>query len=843
MKKAIYLLMWLGTFCAMAQNKVVESYSLREPIALRKPVMNDTINLQGGAYEKKMLLKTPISLSAEKGKSEVMVTDTTGYLLLEKPEKEASIYLSRFFVSTDRFAKVKLKVTSPNYLDVYIDGTKTKSKETLEDSISLAGNIQMDLRLEPATRYEVVVKLLTASDDQTDPAVKCEIINDNQESKAQIELATSMKKRFLLPNTVFGKRVNSVSLSHDGKYLLTRYSDYYDLSHSRNYTTLTETKSGRVLLTEMGKNLRWMPKSNKLYYTVIAEEGVDLITLDPKTMTETTLFEGIYGESFTWSPNEDYLIYTPVESAPYEQGALIRVDNPGDRIPNTRNSWFLSKYDIAKGVSEQITFGNHSTHLQDIRPDGKKLIYTTSRDNYTQRPFSLSSMYEIDLETLAVDTLLSDEPFMGNAHYSPDGKTIVMVAGPEAYGKIGMNCGNHPIPNNYDQQAFLMDLSTRKITPISKEFNPSLSFHSWNEYDGNIYFKADDEDCVNVYRYNVKQAQWEKLDLMVDVVRSFTLSEENTLAAYTGVGIDYSTKAYWFDIKSQKSKLLADPMQKTLSEIELGKVEDWAFTNSEGTSIKGTICYPPQFDQTKKYPLIVYYYGGTTPTQRVMESPYAAQLFASRGYVVYVVQPSGTIGFGQEFSARHVNAWGKRTANDIIEGTKKLCETHSFINDHKIGCLGASYGGFMTMYLQTQTDMFAAAISHAGISNVTSYWGEGYWGFGYNGVAAADSYPWNNPELFTKQGALFNADKINTPLLLLHGTVDTNVPIGESIQMFNALKILGKEVEFIQVQGENHFVSDYNKRVLWHNSIMAWFAKWLQDDDTWWNDLYPKRYL
>ena len=94
------------------------------------------------------------------------------------------------------------------------------------------------------------------------------------------------------------------------------------------------------------------------------------------------------------------------------------------------------------------------------------------------------------------------------------------------------------------------------------------------------------------------------------------------------------------------------------------------------------------------------------------------------------------------------------------------------------------------MYLQTKTDMFAAAASHAGISNVTSYWGEGYWGYSYNSVAAADSYPWNNPDLFTKHGALFNADKINTPLLLLHGTVDTNVPIGESIQLYNALKTI-----------------------------------------------------
>ncbi len=96
--------------------------------------------------------------------------------------------------------------------------------------------------------------------------------------------------------------------------------------------------------------------------------------------------------------------------------------------------------------------------------------------------------------------------------------------------------------------------------------------------------------------------------------------------------------------------------------------------------------------------------------------------------------------------------------------------------------------------------------------------------------------------MFTKHGALFNADKINTPLLLLHGTVDTNVPIGESIQLYNALKILGKPVEFITVDGENHFVLDYAKRELWHNSIMAWFARWLQDSPAWWNDLYPERH-
>ena len=99
-------------------------------------------------------------------------------------------------------------------------------------------------------------------------------------------------------------------------------------------------------------------------------------------------------------------------------------------------------------------------------------------------------------------------------------------------------------------------------------------------------------------------------------------------------------------------------MKPILDKIELGKIEPWNFTASDGTVITGKMCLPPNFDPNKKYPMIVYYYGGTSPTTRGISNPYCAQLFASRDYVVYVIQPSGTTGFGQEFSARHVNAWG-----------------------------------------------------------------------------------------------------------------------------------------------------------------------------------------
>ena len=627
--------------------------------------------------------------------------------------------------------------------------------------------------------------------------------------------------------------------SPDGKYLLTYYWNNYSAKRSRTWQELTEVKSGRVIHPNVPTNARWMPTSNRLYYTVKGNTANDLIVFDPATMREEVLMENLPEGRFVWSPTEDYLVYTDTDKGKEAEGPLKQILMPDDRIPGWRDRSYLVKYDLKTGVSQRLTFSGQSVYLNDIAPDGSKLLCTSSRPHITECPFSLTSLFEIDLATMKADTLVKEDPYLNQASYSPDGKKLVLLGGPDALGGIGKNYAPHAIGNSFDVQAFLMDLTTREVKPITRDFNPSVTLLQWNRTDGCIYFSTTDKDCQHIYRYTPEKDTFEMLPLEEDVISSFSVAEDNpTMAAYVGGGNTSTGAAYLYNARKRTSELWANPMKERLDEINFGQMEEWSFTASDGTVIEGMMCLPPDFDPEKKYPLIVYYYGGTTPTTRGMTSPYCAQLFASRDYVVYIIQPSGAIGYGQEFSARHVNAWGDYTADNIIEGTKKFCEAHPFVNPERVGCLGASYGGFMTMYLQTRTDIFAAAASHAGISNVTSYWGEGYWGYSYNATAAASSYPWSRPELFTKHGALFNADKIHTPLLLLHGTVDTNVPIGESIQLYNALKILGRPVAFITVDGENHFISDYDKRVLWHNSIMAWFAKWLQDSPEWWEDLY-----
>ncbi len=309
-----------------------------------------------------------------------------------------------------------------------------------------------------------------------------------------------------------------------------------------------------------------------------------------------------------------------------------------------------------------------------------------------------------------------------------------------------------------------------------------------------------------------------------------------------GTSANHPNTVQVIDLKKNKVKKTLDPglQQYEGENIVFGKVETWVADLPNGEKLDGMVYYPPNFSPELKYPLIVYYYGGTSPVTRDFGGRYPKNVWAGQGYVVYVPNPSGATGYGQEMAARHVNDWGIITAGEVIEGTKAFLGAHDFALADRVGCMGASYGGFLTEYIITRTDLFAAAISHAGISSISSYWGEGMWGYAYGTRALANSYPWKDRELYVEQSPLFHADKITTPLLLVHGDSDINVPVGESDQLFTALKILGRDVEYVQIQGQDHHILDHQQRIVWNDTILAFLAKHLKNRPGWWNELYPE---
>ncbi len=811
------------------------------PIEVQSPVLLDSTNLRKEKFSDKTLLEFQISFpQANRFKTELK-PDSSGFFQLEKPKKDRVFHLISFFVSTSNYGKGKMKVTSPNMLEVYVNDERKNTKTSVSDSLKNAPSVEHTFD-GFVNNNRVIIKLLASATDKLNPAVKIELQPEKNDSLLTYSFDEKDSRLISIVDILDGTRVTNSSISPSGDFVLLRFTQTLPGGKRNNFVQVYDHKSGRIIFSEKAdrSQLAWMPQSELLSYVGDGEKGKTMFTLNPVTSEEKIIAENLPDETFWIAPDAKSMFFSQKNSLSVSNPSnLKRLIAPDDKLPGYRDRYSIYRYFFDSGLTQQITYGKESAWLNDVSDDGKSILFSTAKELITERPFRTSSMYLLNLESMQMDTLWSDGKFASSAQFSPDGKRILITGGGEAFNGIALDIKPGQISNNYDTEAFIMDTETKTIDPITKYFNPAINSATWST-NGNIYFRVEDKDCENVYKYNLKSKKFEKLSLHEEVIRSFNIADNGLVAAYTGQSQSNSNKSYILNLKNNQSKMISDPYGERLSKIKLGKVETWSFKSKFGDTIEGRYYLPPNFNADKKYPLIVYYYGGTSPTQRVFESTYPLHVYAAQGYVVYTLNPSGTTGYGQEFAARHVNAWGIQTADEIIEGTRKFVADHPFVDGTKIGCIGASYGGFMTQYLQTQTDLFAAAVSHAGISNITSYWGEGYWGYTYSGGASAGSYPWNNPDLYVGQSPLFQADKIKTPLLLLHGTVDTNVPIGESIQMYTALKILGKPVEFIQVEGENHAIYDYNKRIQWNYAIYAWFAKWLKGDSRWWDSMYSE---
>jgi dipeptidyl aminopeptidase/acylaminoacyl peptidase len=410
-----------------------------------------------------------------------------------------------------------------------------------------------------------------------------------------------------------------------------------------------------------------------------------------------------------------------------------------------------------------------------------------------------------------------------------------MTGGPSAFNGIGNKLKKGITPNDYDGQLFLYDLISKNPVQLSKNFSPSINSVYWKEKNI-VYLNVTEKSFKRVYRFNLKKKKYKRINTITDVVSSMDIS--GNLAVYSGSSTSKAPMLYRLNLSSRTVSVLKNYNKEMFKNVLFGKCKDWDFKASSGKLIKGRLYYPIGFNKRKKYPCIVYYYGGTSPVTREYGGRYPKNWYAANGYIVYVLQPTGAVGFGQEASAVHVNDWGRITSKEIIDGIKQLVKEHQYIDSNKIGSMGASYGGFLTQYLATQTDIISAFISHAGISALSSYWGVGDWGYLYSGVASADSFPWNRKDLYVGHSPLYMVDRIKSPILLLHGDIDNNVPPGESYQMYAALKLAGKKAALITFKGQQHFILEYGKRVRWMRTIIAWFDKWLKNQPEHWNDMY-----
>ncbi len=820
MKQSLSLLAALASVSALAQQPIeVTDFIYRGPVVIDAPVMVDTVDVNSHAYDVKSALRYHVNPEA------LPASAWSGEIAPGSAEGVAINFLS-FPLVNKRYAEVTV-ATGLDDCQILVDGKPAD------------GNT---LRLTPASR-EITLKYISRPDVQDSVKVTLTTADPSLLSVVAPEGGRS----FRLTDIAFCTRVSGADVSPSGKYAVVNYMTVNNDKRSRRTSAVRELKDGgKVLIAQLPEGgWTWLDDADLLWSAQTRPDGVrEMVTLDPVTLDRNVVASGIPEGSFVPVPGSNKLIYSTREEGPKEDERIYRIIEPDDRQPGWRNRSGIAVYDLTTGVYRPLTFGSHNTWVHDIAPAGDKLLFGVSRSRLEKRPTTVSAIYQLDLNTMAVDTLVREDGFVTGAQYSPDAKKILVSGSPESFDGIGKNVPEGHYPSMTDGQLYIMDIASREVTPVTRDFNPSVQSSDWCEGNGMIYFTAEDKDRIHLFSYNPSSGKFTLINVPEDAVGNFSVARNGSVLAVTGQSTSNTDRLYAVDLgKHPATRLIDAPGDAALEEVAFGEVRDFDFVNSIGDTINGRYILPADFDPSKKYPMIVNYYGGCSPTSRIFHSRYPHHLYAAMGYIVYVVNPSGATGFGQEFSSRHVNTAGTDPARDIIEGTKEFIKQHPFVDEKKIGCIGASYGGFMTMYLQTVSDLFAAAISHAGISDHTSYWGEGYWGYSYSETSMAGSYPWSETELYVKQSPLYNADKVNTPILFLHGNIDPNVPPAESHQMFTALKLLGKETALVEVADQEHHILEPDKREMWQNTIFAWFAKYLQDDDSWWEALYPSTSL
>ncbi len=732
-----------------------------------------------------------------------------------------------------QYVDAALRLTTDHPARAYLDGRAVE----LEDGAGEVG-------VTPGPHLLVIE---AARDPELDGPwqLAAELVLDPDTPATAVRWSTDPRRGVTLRDILDAPRIVDAAIAPDGKLVAVTLEEIRPDGTAESYLEILRTADGSAVRTWRGGlsigHVDWAPRGQVLSYTTGDGDdgGSTLWAYDLTAGTTTALARGIEDlQEVRWMPDGASVVLARTDEAEPDERGVRHILHPQDRQPWWRDRVQLWQVGVPGGARRQLTAGGLGIEQWSIAPDGRALVLQRTRPTPEQRPFGVTELWRLDLETLAI-TSVAEDPWIGRASFGPDPDQVLVEGSADAFAGLGRDLPEGVTANPYDVQLYLLTLDDATAEALTIDLDPSITAATWSRADGRIVATAVAGQDVGLFSYDLRKGTWQRLDAGLQVIDGMDVASASHTAVTWGSGVSTPQRLTVVDLKRGKARLVLDPGAARYEDVVFGRVEPFVHTLAGGGRLDGRVYYPPDYDPQGSYPAIVYYYGGTYPVTGDFGGRYPKNLWAAHGYVVYVPEPSGAVGYGQEFSARHVNDWGRRTADEIIEGTRAFLEAHPAVDPRRVACMGASFGGFLTEYLVTRTDLFAAAVSHAGISTLSGYWGAGLWGYAYGAGAMADSYPWSDPDLFVGQSPLYRADRITTPLLLLHGADDTNVPVGESDRLFTALKLLGRPVEYVQILGQDHHVTDHDRRLVWNDTIEAFLDRQLKGQAAWWESLYP----
>jgi len=647
------------------------------------------------------------------------------------------------------------------------------------------------------------------------------------------------------------ERPGEPSISPDGRWVVYTVTTT-DVAANRRRTDLWLTASdgsgqSRRITTDSlgGRSARFSPDGRGIAYINSRGGTPQLRMFDVAGGTHraiTTLSTGADG--VIWSPRGTWLAFVsevypecrddacnqrraredeqrPSRARTYD-GLLFRHWNAWDDAPRSH----LFVVPAAGGEARDLLAGKDydapvppfgGSESYAFSPDEREVAFTTKLATRDQAWTTNLDVYTVPVAggepTLVTSGMSGADQ---NPAYSPDGRSLAFLSQERA----GFEADRWRL--------MIMDRQTRRLREGTRNWDYPIGEFGWTS-DGAGFFAVAEKRQRHVIIHIVGETGevHEILPGMNPVGLSVSATQPPTMA-FVSDRMNEPARVFTWQADHMRpgaptpvSRLNA----QRLAGLDMNPATEFAWRGADGDSVFGLLVMPPGFDRSRRYPAVILIHGG--PQGAWLDNFHGrwnAQLFAAPGYVVALLNPRGSTGFGQRITDQISRDWGGRVYEDIMRGVDAVAAL-PYVDSTRMAAAGGSYGGYMANWINGHTSRFRALVSHAGVFNLEAMYGATEelwfveWEFGGPYWVNRQDYERWSPHRF--------AGSFRTPTLVIHGALDYRVPDTEGFQMYTALQRQGVPSRLLYFPDEGHWIGRPQNQVVWWSTVMEWLARYL----------------
>lgn len=664
--------------------------------------------------------------------------------------------------------------------------------------------------------------------------------------KPDIELTSNL----MTPEALwsFG-RVSDPQVSPDGQkvlYGVTYYSIEQNKGNRELYTiNLDGSDNRKITETAQGEyNAIWRPDGEKIAFMTYEGGSMQMWEMNPDGSERVKISDvpgGITG--FKYAPDQTKVLYTKeviienkfeylYEGLPKATGRLMDdlMYRHWDEWVDTYSHVFYADYD-GSSLSNHIDIMEGEPYQSPLKPfggmeqinwspDGKTIAYTCKKLYGKEATLSTNSdIYLYDLESGKTTNMT--EGMMGfdvAPSWSPDGKYIAW----ESMEREGYESDQN--------RMFLLNTESGEKTYASKGFDQNVGSISWNEDSKDIYFTSDWHGAFQIYRYNLESGIIEQITDGLHDYRSVSVADGQLVATKQTMAMP--TELFAVKPENGEGAQITFTNQWLLDQLQMGKVEERWIKTHDNKDMQVFVIYPPNFDPEQKYPTLLYCKGGPQgPLSQSFHFRWNYQIMAANGYIIVAPARRGVSGFGQAWQEQISGDYHGKSMQDYLTAIDYMAK-EPFVDEDRLGAIGASAGGYAVFYLAGNHDgRFKAFIAHDGIFNEEAQyleteelwfenWDKGGPFWEEDNEVAQEAYA-HSPHKFVQNW--------DTPILVIHGQKDYRVVFTQGMTAFNAAVLRDVPAEFLYFPDENHWVLKPQNGILWQRTFFDWLDKWLKE--------------